>query len=173
VIAWQKLFVRQGRYHFHPPFKKTTKWFFIPNSNLFFYNFLEKCCFFCAQMQFKFSKKERALQVLNASSTRHLTFDWVFPCLETSLVWRALWKKIIFLHVEDICKVYSNFCKYRKWNCSSENPIQNNTDPFLGCRGVMMASGWESEGRWFDPRHHQTTFDPGLPKKHQKIVSLM
>jgi len=38
-----------------------------------------------------------------------------------------------------------------------------------------MASGWESEGQGIDPKqqglnpqHHMTTFDPRLPRKHQK-----
>jgi len=41
---------------------------------------------------------------------------------------------------------------------------------------IAMASGWRSEGLWFDHRQPQATFDPELPKitnNSQPSVPLM
>jgi len=38
----------------------------------------------------------------------------------------------------------------------------------MGKRGVVMASGWESEGQVFEPQRFQAIYDPGLPKKYNK-----
>jgi len=35
---------------------------------------------------------------------------------------------------------------------------------------VVTASGWESEGRWLDPRYLRASFVPRLPKKNIKNI---